>query len=270
MQNKEKCHENVWILSGTSDGPVLADKLLQLNYSVFASVVTDRARKSYIKNPKLHIITGRLSDKFEIISFIEKNKIKIVVDATHAFAQIISNNLKKACTEIKIPLLIFQRESIIKKSKNFHYISNLKNINKIGLKNKNILLAIGSKLLNETAHYYLKFGANVFTRVLATPKSISKAFASCIKNSNIAILEPSKIEQSIFEEKLCDFWSIDYVLCRESGSYSQRNWERIVSGSKMELFLVKRPKFENDIFTTFSDYDILIEHIKKILKSINE
>ena len=68
MQSKQKCHENVWILSGTSDGPILAKELLNLNYIVFASVVTYKATQSYIKNPKLHIITGKLIDTQEIIN----------------------------------------------------------------------------------------------------------------------------------------------------------------------------------------------------------
>ena len=89
MQNQENCYENVWILSGTSDGPILAKKLIKLNYVVFASVVTHRAGNSYIKNPKLHIITGKLKDKDEIIYFIKKNNIKFVIDATHSFALII-------------------------------------------------------------------------------------------------------------------------------------------------------------------------------------
>ena len=63
MQNQKNCYENVWILSGTSDGPILANKLLNLNYSVFASVVTLRASKSFLNNPKLHIITGKLNEK---------------------------------------------------------------------------------------------------------------------------------------------------------------------------------------------------------------
>ena len=50
MHNSENCHENVWILSGTSDGPVIAEKLLKLNYLVFASVVTYKASRSYAKN----------------------------------------------------------------------------------------------------------------------------------------------------------------------------------------------------------------------------
>ena len=263
MQNSENCHENVWILSGTSDGPALVNKLLSLNYVVFVSVITYKATKSYAKNPKLHIITGKLNDLSEIINFIEENKITHVVDATHPFALIISKNLNEACKKIKKPLFTFERKSEIKSFKNFHYISDLKDIKSESLVNKNILLAIGSRLLNETASYYLGCGANVFTRVIPTHESISQAFGSCIKNSNIAILEPSKDKGNLLEKKLCDYWMIDYVLCRDSGSYSQMNWEEILYESDMELFLVKRPKLKDKNSDIFFDYDSLINQITK-------
>ena len=261
MQNQENCYKNVWILSGTSDGPVIANLLLELNYAVFVSVLTYRASKAYIKNPKLHIITGKLNNKDEITNFIKKNKIKFVVDATHPFAVIISKNLNYACKEINVPLLVFERKSLINNAHNFYYIDDLKNINKRDLKNKNILIAIGSRFLNETANYYINCQANVFTRVLPTYESITKAFGSCIKNSNIAILNPSKSDGGILEKKLCEFWEIDYVLCRESGSYSQKNWESIISDSKMKLFLVKRPNLKSDYSYSFYEYENLIDHI---------
>ncbi len=262
MQNQGNCYKNVWILSGTSDGPAIANRLLELNYSVFASVLTYKAGQAYIENPKLHIITGKLNNKDEVINFINKNKITCVVDATHPFAVIISKNLNNACKETDIPLLLFERKSLINNANNFFYIDDLKDINNVEMENKNILLAIGSRFLNDTANYYMNCKANVFARVLPTYESITKAFGSCIKNSNIAILEPSKNNKSILEKKLCDFWEIDYVLCRESGSYSQKNWESIVSGSKMKLFLVKRPKFKNDYYS-FDQYHNLINHIIK-------
>ena len=263
MQNQEKCYENVWILSGTSDGPEIANRLLELNYSVIASVLTYRARQSYIKNPKLHIITGKLKNKNEIIKFIKTNKIKCVIDATHSFAVMISENLNNACKEINTPLLLFERKSLKNNADNIYYIDNLKDIKIANLENKNILLAIGSRFLNDTANYYMNCKANVFTRVLPTFESITKAFGSGIKKSNIAILAPSKSKEAILEKKLCDFWGIDYVLCRESGSYSQKNWERIISGSKMKLFLVKRPKLKNGYFYSFNQYEDLIDHIIK-------
>ena len=263
MQNQENCYENVWILSGTADGPVLANKLINLNYVVFASVVTQKASKTYSKNPKLHIITGSLNGKDEIINFIKINNIKLVVDATHPFAQIISKNLNIACEEISIPLIIYERKSLPIESNNIHYISGLKKINNNDVKNKNILLAIGSRMLNDTATHYLSCGANIFARILPTKESITKALGSCIKKSNIAILEPSKKIEENLEKKLCDFWQIDYVLCRDSGSYSQKNWVRIVDGTSMKLFLLKRPKLNFKNVNYFCEYDTLIEHIKK-------
>ncbi len=263
MQNQKNCYKNVWILSGTSDGPEITSRLLELNYSVFASVLTYKAGKTYIKNPKLHIITGKLNNKDEIINFIKKNKIKCVVDATHPFAIVISKNLNNACKEINTPLIVFERKSSINNTNNFIYIDDLKDINKGDLENKNILLAIGSRFLKDTANYYLNCKANVFTRILPTYESITKAFGSCVKKSNIAILEPSKSGKAILEKKLCDFWKIDYVLCRESGSYSQKNWESIIYGSKMKLFLVKRPKLNNDYSYSFDQYENLIDHIMR-------
>jgi len=209
MQNQENCYKNVWILSGTSDGPVIANRLLELNYSVFASVLTYKAGQAYNENPKLHIITGKLNNKEQIINFIHKNKITCVVDATHPFAAIISKNLNNACKEINMPLLLFERKSLTNNTNNFFYIDDLKDINKADIENKNILLAIGSRFLNDTANYYMNCKANVFTRILPTYESITKSFGSCIRNSNIAILEPSKNNKYILEKKLCDFWEID-------------------------------------------------------------
>ena len=140
----------------------------------------------------------------------------------------------------------------------------MKSIKNVELKNKNILLAIGSRFLKSTASYYQMFGANVYTRVLPTPESISNAFSSGIKNSNIAVLEPSKKRLINLEQKLCDFWQIDYLLCRESGGYAQMIWEQIALKNKLKLFLVKRPKFKHDFNYVFFTHEQII---KKIINS---
>ena len=173
----------------------------------------------------------------------------------------ISENLQKACKKIKRHLLVFERKLEIKENTKFNYISDLKGIKEYDLKNKNILLAIGSRALNDTAEYYIKKGANIFTRVIQTPESISRAFGSCIKNSNIAILEPSKLGEFILEKKLCDYWKIDYIICRDSGGYSQFNWQQIISERNIQLFLVARPEVRYKSPYFFTEYDNLIYQI---------
>ena len=58
MQNQGNCYKNVWILSGTSDGPDIANRLLELDYSVFASVLTYKAGQAYIENPSYISLRG--------------------------------------------------------------------------------------------------------------------------------------------------------------------------------------------------------------------
>ena len=74
--------------------------------------------------------------------------------------------------------LLFERRSLINNTNNFFYIDDLKDINNVDLENKNILLAIGSRFLNNTANYYINCKANVFARILPTCESITKAFGS--------------------------------------------------------------------------------------------
>ena len=47
--------------------------------------------------------------------------------------------------------------------------------------------------------------ANVFTRVLPTYEGITKAFGSCIKNPNIAILQPSRGEIAFQKKNFVNF-----------------------------------------------------------------
>ena len=78
MQNSENYYKMFGSFQELPDGPAIVKKLLKLNYQVFASVVTYRASRSYVKNSKLHIITGKLKDTTEIIDFIKKNKINML------------------------------------------------------------------------------------------------------------------------------------------------------------------------------------------------
>ncbi len=263
MQNSQKCHQNVWILSGTSDGPILAEQLLKLNYVVFVSVVSFKAGVIYSKNKKLHIFTGKISDLKEIKSFISINRIDYVVDATHPFALNISRMLKDACLVISKPLLRFERENNKSSKSNSDIIADFKSIKGVELQNRNLLLAIGSRNLNEVAKYYINLGVNVYARILATPQSIINGFASSVDNSHLAILNPRNNKENKLEQLICQYWKIDYILARDSSGYTQKCWEKICSTTHIKLFLLNRPR-TLDYKYIFSGYDDLGNLLKKI------
>ena len=148
----------------------------------------------------------------------------------------------------------------------------MKAIEESEIKNKNLLLAIGARSLNEVAKYYLRYEANVFARVIATPDSILNALTSCLDNSHIAILNPTRIDDDdddddkvdkILEYYLCRYWKIDCILCRDSGGYSQKLWEKISFKYNLKLFLLKRPEVKKDLFT-FTRIDDLVKSVTNI------
>jgi len=162
------------------------------------------------------------------------------------------------CQTIKMDLFRFER-GLNLSARNKTIISNVYDIRNIDLEGKNLLLAIGSRALNDVSKHYLDHGVNVFARVLATPESVLNAFATSIKNSNIAIFNPSKTNCGSLEKELCKYWKIDYVLCRDSGGYSQLLWERICQEGDIQLFLVKRPEPINKL-SIFSTYNELLDN----------
>ncbi len=262
MHNKSNCHENVWILSGTADGPIIANKLLELKFTVFVSVVSYRGSKAYPLNKNLYIKIGRLNNVTEIQKFIKKNNIKHVIDATHPFAIEISKSLITACVQFDKPVLRFERSLNninFDNNSTFQIIDDFKDIKGSEIKGKNLLLAIGSRSIDKVASYYKTLGANIFARIIATPKSVLEGLSSCIENSNIAILNPTKLNSFRIEYFLCEYWNIDYIICRESGGYPQKLWEEISYSSQIKLFLLKRPKVRNKLI--FSSYDDLIRNI---------
>ena len=257
MQNQKKCYQNVWILSGTADGPILAERLIKLDYAVFISVVSYKAGNVYPLNSKLHIFTGVLNKK-EIKDFVLRHRINFIVDATHPFAINISKNLINVCSDMAFPIYRFNRVSQYKS--NVEFINDFKGISHEVIKNKNILLAIGSRALDEVARFYSDLGANIFARIIATPKSITKGFSSCVSQSRMAILNPSNPTSNNLEYYLCKYWNIDYILCRDSGGYSQIMWDKICLKSNIKLILLKRPKVQTNGLI-FSQYDDLIKKI---------
>ena len=74
---------------------------MSLKYVVFVSVISHKAGKAYTQNEKLHIITGKIVDDKQIHKFIFKHNIKHIIDATHPFALVISETLKKVCRNSK-------------------------------------------------------------------------------------------------------------------------------------------------------------------------
>lgn len=88
-------NKKLLIFAGTIEGRMLCEKLSSTELDITASVATDYGFELLSKISNISVVSGRLEadEMCEII----KNEFSMVVDATHPFANIVTENIKLAC-----------------------------------------------------------------------------------------------------------------------------------------------------------------------------
>ncbi len=245
MHSRKNDHRHLWLLSGTSEGPWLVKALLKEGWKVSVSVVSANAALAYKDMPIEDLWIGALNGAEEIKGILQKAKsankaFEWVIDATHPFAVLISADLNNACNEFAQRLIRFDRQ--IRRPSDAFMIRNLKELSNASLKGKKLLFAIGVRHLSEAVKAARSAGANVFARVLPYPISLQEAFSCDIPEEQLAVLHPFRgISSGELESALCKKWSIDAVVCRQSGGFTQELWEAVCKKQNAELWIIERP-----------------------------
>lgn len=244
MEVQGKCQPHLWLLTGTSEGRVFTESLLQAGWKITVSVVSKRAALSYMNFPLENILVGPLRGENEIRSIIvdqriNQNGFHCVVDITHPFATIITSSLTKVCKELDQPLIRYERS--IENTSNSYLLKSFSDLSNYNLHGKSILMAIGARKLEEALKSVKDSGAIYYARVLANPESLKWALSSSIQKSNLAVLNPSIYSNGNLEEALLRRWLIDGVVCRQSGGETEKLWHKISSRTGIKLWILMRP-----------------------------
>lgn len=159
----------IWVISGTEDGRILADKLQkELNQEILVSVVSDYGAK-LIDNKKIEVMVGRFDFK-NMIDIIKSKNVSKIIDASHPYAEVVTQTAIKACEKTGINYLRYERKVLpLPKYSKLYLVYNEDEAAKLAKKitiNKTIFLTTGSKTLKTfTKHICLK-EFKVYTRVL--------------------------------------------------------------------------------------------------------
>ena len=90
----------ILLFGGTTEGRVLAQKLLALGHAVTVSVATALGAEMLGDFPKDHILTGRLAQP-DIARRLPD--YALCIDATHPYAVEVTKNIQAACEALGIP-----------------------------------------------------------------------------------------------------------------------------------------------------------------------
>lgn len=99
------------LFGGTSEGRKLVALLAEKKRSTLLCVATKYGEDAVIQNDWVHVHTGRL-DKDAMRDLLEKQAPTLVIDATHPYATVVSQNIQSACDACKLKYMRVLRETL--------------------------------------------------------------------------------------------------------------------------------------------------------------
>ena len=228
---------HICIFGGTTEGRLLAEFLSENNIEADLFVATEYGEQ-FVKNLR-HINTHQKRlDKKEMINLFIEKKYDFVVDATHPFAKIVSENIISSSSECNLKYVRVIRKSI--KNDYCKYFDSDEEvveylINKVGT----ILLTTGSKALDK----YTKinnYAERIYVRILPMEDSLKRSIELGYFNRNIICMQgPFSEELNI---AMINSTKAKYVVTKESsnsGGFEEKVNSCIKTGA--ECLVIRKP-----------------------------
>ncbi|AXY26120.1 precorrin-6A reductase [Suicoccus acidiformans] len=229
----------ILVFGGTSDSIKLMDGLLSKDYDAVISVATAYG-KTFSRNFGDRVIQKRLN-QVDMVEFIKKNSVELILDASHPFADIVSSNAIAAAESTHIPYVRFERPRL-KYPKEVVRVSSiqeacLKALEVAG----NIYLTTGSKSMKEYLDYLPV--ERVIARVLPVAEVIESMENLGLNAGQIhAIKGPFTMELNKELYKMSEATSMITKESGQSGGVDTKIRAALESG--IAVFLIERPYVE--------------------------
>lgn len=249
----------ILLLGGTSDSIIIANKIKEQSMDIMLSTATEYGREIANNSFDGNIIFGK-KDKEQLRSFCIHNKIDLIIDATHPYANLISENAINVSKELNIVYMRYERPVINKDYEKYIVCKSYQEAGKLLDKIEgNILLTTGSKDV-ELILEQIEDKSRVYIRVLPQSKVIKKLESLNITLSQIIAMKgpfSKELNKAIIEQIDCKV-----IVTKESGSQG-KTYEKLVAASEcnVKVVLIERPIIQYP--NTYFDIDKLINEIKK-------
>ncbi len=211
------------VFGGTTEGRKLSEGFAEAGINHIVSVATDYGEEVLQENPLVSVHQGRL-DENEMKEFILENG-DLVFDATHPYANLVTENIRKACEEtgreyVRIirdshALLDSQDDVLATYGEDLHKLRFFDDtescVEALKSFDGNVLLTTGSKDLKR----YIGIN-NLYVRVLPSEESIRLCEEAGIKRDHIIAMQgPFTLD---LNKALISQFGIDLMVTKESGS----------------------------------------------------
>lgn len=208
--------KEILIFAGTTEGRELSEYLAVAGIAHTLCVATEYGEIVLKEHPLVKVHKGRMNQE-EIEVYIKAGNFGAVVDATHPYAEVVTQNIKNAMQDMDTPYLRLKRESNVTSSyEKIHYFKDSVSCAKALEKTDgNILLTTGSKELSIFAKF-IDRKDRLYVRVLPGIESLQLCMDCGIAGKQILALQgpfTTQMNEAMFRQ-----YQIKCLVTKESGN----------------------------------------------------
>ncbi|CAL2079948.1 conserved hypothetical protein [Tenacibaculum dicentrarchi] len=241
----------ILVFGGTTEGKkvatLLQEKLMPFVYSTKTSISFNETEIASYRYGALNEI--------DLENYLIKNKIQIIINASHPFAEILHKTIAKVAKNLQIPVIRFARK-LLPQTKHVlvSYVNYYDNALAI-LKENQILLALtGVQSIKRLKPWWLK--NLTYFRILNRPESLAIATESNFPKNQLILEFPSsdlEKEISIIKEN-----KIDIILTKETGNsgFLHTKIEAALKTST-QIIIIKQPEIPKYFTQVFNENQLI-------------
>ena len=174
----------ICIFAGTSEGRKLAERLCGRGVRMTVCVATEYGEVLLGDHPDVEIRAGRM-DQTQMEAMLRGEVFDLVVDATHPYADKVTENIASACQKIDVEYLRLLRDSSSDDSDGIFVENTIACVEYLKSTEGNILLTTGSKELPA----YAELHDRIYARVLPMQASLEICAQSSIVPERIIAMQ---------------------------------------------------------------------------------
>ena len=230
--------KEILIFAGTTEGRKLSECLTAAGICHTLCVATEYGELVLKDHPSVKIHRGRM-DRDQIAEYIGEGNFAAVVDATHPYAEIVTENIKAAVQGTDIPYLRLRRNMAVTEEtggKISYFATSQACARALEETDGNILLAIGSKELGDFCTSG-ELKSRLYVRVLPGIESLMHCMEHEINGKQILALQgPFTAEMN---EAMIRQYQIRYLVTKASGTAGgYREKLKAAEGTGISVFVI--------------------------------
>jgi len=231
--------KKVLLLSGTSEGPVLARALLDAGYEVIATVTTEEGRMHLFSQLQhaLSVQVGGFTEE-TLRAFLTQGGADLVLDATHPFAVRITQLASTVCAALPTPYVRYERPDWEPPQGTVFADSYAAAAALLPTLGTRVMLTIGARQLKYFAALHERL--RLFARILPALNSLQQALQAGFTQETLLCLRPPFSRE--FNRSILREYQVEILVTKASGA-AGGVVEKVLAAQDLGLktLMIRRP-----------------------------